>query len=96
MQHTLPVLTALLLDPLAALRAADAPKPAKQPIILISTTATVTLPDGTTQRVPSGSYHDADPHEMRNLIADPAHQDVVAQFQKRLRESRVGQSLNRK
>ena len=35
MKHTLTLLTALLLAPLAALHAADAPKPASKPNILI-------------------------------------------------------------
>jgi arylsulfatase A-like enzyme len=39
--------------------------------------------------------HDADPHEMRNLAADPAHKKTVAQLQKLLRESKVGRSMRR-
>ena len=40
--------------------------------------------------------HDADPHEMRNLAKDPAHQAIVVQLQRQLRASRMGQSMNRK
>lgn len=39
--------------------------------------------------------HDHDPHEMRNLATDPAHQETVAKLQKQLRDSKVGQSLRR-
>lgn len=39
--------------------------------------------------------HDNDPHEMHNLAKDPAHKEIVAQLQKQLRESRVGQSMRR-
>ncbi|MFZ5829959.1 MAG: sulfatase [Planctomycetota bacterium] len=37
--------------------------------------------------------HDTDPHELRNLAHDPAHVETVAQLQKQLRESKVGQSM---
>lgn len=34
-----------------------------------------------------------DPHELRNLATDPTHTRIVAQLQRQLRESRVGQSM---
>ena len=37
--------------------------------------------------------HDNDPHEMHNLAKDAAQREMVAQFQKQLRESRMGQSM---
>jgi arylsulfatase A-like enzyme len=40
--------------------------------------------------------HEQDPHEMHNLIKDPAQQHVVAELQQQLRASRVGRSMNRK
>jgi arylsulfatase A-like enzyme len=39
--------------------------------------------------------HAADPHEMRNLAADPAHKKTVVQLQTLLRESKVGRSMRR-
>ncbi len=39
--------------------------------------------------------HDADPHETRNLAADPAHKAVLARLRKQLRESRVGRAMRR-
>jgi arylsulfatase A-like enzyme len=39
--------------------------------------------------------HDTDPYEMRNLVNDPAHQETVSQLRKQLRESKVGQSMQK-
>ena len=36
--------------------------------------------------------HDADPHEIRNLAADPAHANALATLQEQLRTSPVGRS----